>query len=88
MRHTNFHLSLPVKPVDGLVAVPIDIQHITAKLTFDGAVESGNGDAPLEFIMGPQNGNPIFADGGTMQRGIWTTKMTGRRISKGNIRNT
>ena len=28
----------PVKHlVDGLEAVPIDIQHITAKLTFDGA---------------------------------------------------
>lgn len=56
----NFDLAPPVKIVDGLVAVPIDIQRITASLVFDGATQSGQGDATLEFIMGPQNGNPIF----------------------------
>jgi hypothetical protein len=38
--------------VDGLAAVPIDIQHIAAKLTFDGATSSGSGDATLEFVLG------------------------------------
>lgn len=57
---TNFHLAPPVKVVDGLPAVPIDIQSITASLTFDGASASGEGDATLQFVMGPQDGNPIF----------------------------
>lgn len=56
----NLHLAPPAKTVDGLIAVPIDIQHIDARLTFDGATGSGSGDATLEFTMGPQNGNPIF----------------------------
>ena len=56
----NFDLAPPAKTVDGLVAVPIDIQKITASLIFDGATSSGKGDATVEFTMGPQNGNPIF----------------------------
>lgn len=57
---TNFDLAPPVKTVDGLLAVPIDIQKITASLVFDGATSSGIGEATLDFVMGPQNGNPIF----------------------------
>lgn len=60
MTDTNFHLAPPAKIVDGLLAVPIDIQRITAGLTFDGATHTGNGDATLEFTMGLQDGNPIF----------------------------
>lgn len=60
MHTTNFDLAPPLKTVDGLVAVPIDIQQITARLTFDGASGAGSGDATLDFTMGPQNGNPIF----------------------------
>lgn len=60
MTDTNFHLAPPAKVVDGLLAVPIDIQRITAELTFDGATHAGNGDATLEFTMGLQDGNPIF----------------------------
>src|SRR5712691_9101834 len=56
----NFDLAPPAKTVDGLVAVPIDIQKITASLIFDGATSSGKGDATVEFTTGPQNGNPIF----------------------------
>jgi hypothetical protein len=56
----NFDLAPPPKTVDGLQAVPIDIQKITASLTFDGATSSGQGDATLEFVVGPENGNPIF----------------------------
>lgn len=56
----NFDLAPPAKTVDGLFAVPIDIQKITASLTFDAATSTGKGDATLEFTMGPQNGNPIF----------------------------
>lgn len=57
---TNLHLAPPVKTVDGLLAVPIDIQRINATLVFDGASSSGTGDATVEFTMGPQTGNPIF----------------------------
>lgn len=60
MPPTNFELAPPVKTVDGLVAVPMDIQKINATLTFDGAASSGSADATIEFITGVQNGNPIF----------------------------
>jgi hypothetical protein len=57
---TNLDLAPPPVIVDGLLAVPIDIQSITAKLTFDGATASGSGDATIEFVVGSQAGNPIF----------------------------
>ena len=57
---TNFHLAPPAKLVDGLWAVPIDIQRITATLSFDGSTSSGIGDATLEFRVGHQTGNPFF----------------------------
>jgi hypothetical protein len=60
MASTNFDLAPPVKTVDGLKAVPIDIQKITASLIFDGATSSGVGDATLDFITGPESGNPVF----------------------------
>ena len=60
MSNTNFDLAPPVQTVDGLVAVPIDIQLITATLTFDGSTSTGSGDATLEFTMGLADGNPIF----------------------------
>jgi hypothetical protein len=59
MPNTNFDLAPPAKLVDGLSAVPIDIQRITARLTFDGATKTGTGDATVEFVLGPQAGNPI-----------------------------
>lgn len=60
MAQTNFDLAPAPKLVDGLLAVPIDIQRISASLTFDAASQSGSGDATLEFTTGPQDGNPIF----------------------------
>jgi hypothetical protein len=57
---TNFDLAPPTRIVDGLSAVPIDIQQITAALTFDGASSSGTGDATVDFIVGPGGGCPIF----------------------------
>ena len=60
MATTNFDLAPPVKVVDGLTAVPIDIQKITAALTFDGGTSTGSGDATLEFTTGPSDGSPIF----------------------------
>ena len=57
---TNFDLAPPGKTVDGLAAVPIDIQHIIATLMFDGATSSGTGDATIDFVVGPGGGCPIF----------------------------
>ena len=48
------------KLVDGLWAVPVDMQRITAILTFDAATSSAAGDATVEFKMGRHTGNPIF----------------------------
>lgn len=67
---TNFDLAPPGKTVDGLAAVPIDIQHITASLIFDGATSSGTGDATIEFIVGPGGGCPIFDLRQTIT-GVW-----------------
>lgn len=57
---TNFDLAPRGKIIDGLAAGPIDIQHITASLAFDGATSSGIGDATIDFIVGPDGGCPIF----------------------------
>lgn len=57
---TNFHLAPPAKLVNGLWAVPIDIQHIAATLSFDASTTSGTGDATVEFKLGRYTGCPIF----------------------------
>lgn len=60
MPATNFNLAPPAKTVDGLFAVPIDIQSINGSLRFDGATQTSEGDITLDFIMGPQDGYPLF----------------------------
>jgi hypothetical protein len=57
---TNFHLAPPPKTVDGLAAVPIDIQTVDAALVFDGAASAATGDATLTYTVRPTAGNPIF----------------------------
>lgn len=56
----QFKLAPAPKLVDGLWAVPVDMQRITALLTFDAATSSATGDATVEFKMGRHAGNPIF----------------------------
>jgi hypothetical protein len=56
----NFHLAPPPKTVDGLMAVPIDIESIEAVFTFDGAAETVSADATITYTVGPTAGNPIF----------------------------
>jgi hypothetical protein len=60
MMSSNFDLAPPAKLVDGLQAVPIDIERIEALLVFDGATSTGQGDATIVFSLGAQAGNPIF----------------------------
>ena len=57
---TNFDLAPPSKTVDGLAAVPIDIESITALFTFDGATQTATADATITYTVGPTGGNPIF----------------------------
>ena len=57
---TNLAFAPPAKTVDGLNAVPIDIDTITASLEFDGATNSGRGDATLDFHCGLADGCPVF----------------------------
>ena len=57
---TNFDLAPPPATVDGLLAAPIDIQHIQARLVFDAASSSGAGEATVDFVTGDHEGNPIF----------------------------
>ncbi len=56
----NFDLAPPSRLVDGLQAVPIDIQRVTASFVFDGLTSSGTADATMEFTLGAEAGNPIF----------------------------
>ncbi len=44
----------------GRLAVPIDIEAITATLTFDAATQSVTGDATVDFRHGVEDGDPIF----------------------------
>jgi hypothetical protein len=60
MTGSTFDLAPPAKLVDGLLAVPIDIERIEAQLLFDGATSTGQGDATIFFSLGAQAGNPIF----------------------------
>jgi hypothetical protein len=57
---TDLDLAPPSKMVDGLMAVPVDIQQVDARLVFDGASSSGTGTASVQFVMGATDGNPIF----------------------------
>jgi hypothetical protein len=70
MSDTNFELAPPGRDVDGLHAVPIDIQRITAHLVFDGATQASTGDATLEFTAGTEDGCPIFDLRQTIT-GVW-----------------
>lgn len=60
MAHTNFHLAPPAKVVDGLAAVPIDIQSIDGTFVFDAATSAAEADITIEFIAGTSNGCPVF----------------------------
>jgi len=57
---TNFALAPPPRTVDGLAAVPIDIQTVDAVFVFDGAASAAGADATITYTVGPTGGNPIF----------------------------
>lgn len=57
---TNLHLAPPPVTTGGLLAVPIDIATIDARLTLDAATATGSGTATLTFTCGPADGCPVF----------------------------
>ncbi len=60
MPSTNFHIAPPAKTVDGLLAVPMDIQTTDASFVFDGLSQTVVGDATITYTVGPTAGYPIF----------------------------
>lgn len=58
--NTNFELIPDAKTVDGLFAVCIDIQSITGTVMFDAASSSAQADVTIEFVMGAEDGCPVF----------------------------
>ena len=50
----------PVVMIDGLVAVPIDIDMVDAKVVLDATAKSALAEATMQFRTGPQDGHPIF----------------------------
>ena len=56
----DFALAPPSKTVDGLLAVPIDIESITGRFVFDGGAQAASADATITYTVGPAAGNPIF----------------------------
>lgn len=48
------------KTVDGLTAVPIHINLVTASIVFDGAAMSAECSAEMQFTVGPHAGHPYF----------------------------
>jgi hypothetical protein len=57
---TNFHLAPEPKTVDGLLAVPMDIQQLHATVVFDAATQVSTATAIISFTAGHQNGCPVF----------------------------
>jgi hypothetical protein len=60
MPPTDFRLAPPPTPVDGLLAVPIDVQQVQAVVTLDGATSTAQADATMTYTVGPTAGNPLF----------------------------
>ena len=60
MMPSNFHLAPPPTMVDGLLAVPIDIQTVHASFLFDGNTLHAVADVTISYTVGPTDGHPIF----------------------------
>ncbi|MBI3530869.1 MAG: hypothetical protein HY067_23235 [Betaproteobacteria bacterium] len=60
MASDNLQYAPQPKLVDGLFGVPMDIQTIDAHVVFDGSTSTATGDATLTYLMGGQDGCPIF----------------------------
>lgn len=73
---TNFQLAPAPKTVDGLNAVPMDIQQVQASFVFDAARQSSSASATVTFITGNNNGCPVF----DLRQTITSAKLDGVSI--------
>ncbi|MCC6790450.1 MAG: hypothetical protein IT336_02130, partial [Thermomicrobiales bacterium] len=60
MPPVDFRLAPPPTMVDGLLAVPIDVQSVQASVVLDGAASTAQADVTMTYEVGPTAGNPIF----------------------------
>jgi hypothetical protein len=56
----DFRPAPPPTAIDGLLAVPIDVQHVHAVVTLDGAASTALADVTMMYAVGPTAGNPLF----------------------------
>ena len=63
--------------VDGLIAVPIHIDLITAAIVFDGATKDTQCSAEMQFTVGPEGGYPYF----DLRQGIETATLDGMPLA-------
>ena len=78
---TNFHLAPAAKTVDGLLAVPMDIQHLQASFVFDAASRITSVIATITFITGHRNGCPVF----DLRQTILSAHLDGAAIPVANL---
>jgi hypothetical protein len=56
----DLKLAPPVTDIDGLRAVPVDIQRVDAKVVLDARARTARAEVAVRFRMGPADGYPIF----------------------------
>lgn len=56
----DLDLAPPIRVIDSLIAVPIDITRLKAEVTFDMLSHKCKVNTSTEFLMGVENGNAIF----------------------------
>jgi hypothetical protein len=56
----NLNLAPHPKVVDGLLAVPVDIQQVDSHVIFDMSKRTAHVKSTVQFISGSRDGNPIF----------------------------
>ena len=78
---TNFHLAPAAKTVDGLVAIPMDMQHLQASVIFNAVTQITSVIATITFITGNQNGCPVF----DLRQTITSALLDGAAISIANL---
>jgi hypothetical protein len=78
----DLRYSPPATAVDGLIAVPIDIERLEARVVFDLAARSAQAEATMLFRAGSQDGHPMF----DMRQGVWQAWLDGTTLPPGSLR--
>jgi hypothetical protein len=82
MKSDDISLAPPIKIVDRLTAVPIDIYKLNAKVIFDLSVRKCKVNSSMYFSMGNQSGNPLF----DLRQDIYKAHLNGKNISNDKLR--